>query len=154
MKQFVPKILGLSTLFLFVAGFITAGDYGSQKVAYHFNERDLRVTAMGLKNIQNHINAVGKDKLKVIAVFHGWGVLTLSNVSKNKNEQHIAEIIKKRVKKLKSQGVSFKICKNTITGKKIDFKKDLYDVKENDIIPSGVAELAKLQAEGYTYIKP
>jgi intracellular sulfur oxidation DsrE/DsrF family protein len=31
---------------------------------------------------------------------------------------------------------------------------DLYDVDKADIVPSGVAELAKLQAEGYTYIKP
>ena len=30
----------------------------------------------------------------------------------------------------------------------------LYNVDSADIVPSGVAELAHLQAQGYTYIKP
>jgi intracellular sulfur oxidation DsrE/DsrF family protein len=39
-------------------------------------------------------------------------------------------------------------------GRKIDYKTDLFDVYEEDIVPSGVAELSRLQAMGYTYIKP
>ena len=31
---------------------------------------------------------------------------------------------------------------------------DLYDVDDEDVVPSGVAEVAKLQLEGYAYIKP
>jgi hypothetical protein len=50
--------------------------------------------------------------------------------------------------------VKFNVCKNTLVGKKIDAASQLYDMDEADIVPSGVAELAKLQAEGYTYIKP
>ena len=46
------------------------------------------------------------------------------------------------------------VCANTLRGKKVDYENDLYDVSKADIVPSGVAELAKLQAEGYTYIKP
>jgi hypothetical protein len=30
----------------------------------------------------------------------------------------------------------------------------LYDTSEADIVPSGVAELSRLQQLGYTYIKP
>ena len=30
----------------------------------------------------------------------------------------------------------------------------LYDVDQEDIVPSGVAEIAHLQAEGYSYVKP
>jgi len=36
----------------------------------------------------------------------------------------------------------------------VDFRTHLYDVDEGDIVPSGVAELARLQAMGYAYIKP
>ena len=54
---------------------------------------------------------------------------------------------------LKEQGVKFNICANTLKGRKIPMEA-LYDVKEEDIVPSGVAELAHLQYEGYTYIKP
>ncbi len=31
---------------------------------------------------------------------------------------------------------------------------NLFNVDEKDIVPSGVAELAKLQQQGYMYIKP
>jgi intracellular sulfur oxidation DsrE/DsrF family protein len=36
----------------------------------------------------------------------------------------------------------------------VDLAKDLYYVEETDIVPSGVAQLAILQAQGYAYIKP
>ena len=57
------------------------------------------------------------------------------------------------VANLKNQGVQFAICNNTIKGRKVEMT-DLYDVEEKDIVPSGVAEVAKLQLEGYAYIKP
>ena len=55
---------------------------------------------------------------------------------------------------LKDQGIEFQVCANTLKGKKIDADKDLYDVSKADIVPSGVAQLAILQAQGYAYIKP
>ena len=39
-------------------------------------------------------------------------------------------------------------------GRKIDADEDLCDVSKQDVVLSGVAELAKLQSQGYTYIKP
>jgi intracellular sulfur oxidation DsrE/DsrF family protein len=54
---------------------------------------------------------------------------------------------------LKNQGVSFNICANTLKGRKVDTAY-LYDFDDGDIVPSGVAELAHLQSEGHTYIKP
>ena len=64
------------------------------------------------------------------------------------------EVMTAKVSHLKDQGVSFHVCNNTIRGRKVSYEEDLYDVSEADIVPSGVAELAKLQAMGYTYIKP
>ena len=55
---------------------------------------------------------------------------------------------------LKNQGVGFEVCANTLKGKKINYEDDLFDVEEADIVPSGVAELARLHAMGYSYIKP
>ena len=55
---------------------------------------------------------------------------------------------------LKDQGINFHVCANTLRGKKVSYEDDLYDVSKGDIVPSGVAELAKLQAQGYMYIKP
>ena len=46
------------------------------------------------------------------------------------------------------------MCNNTLVGRDISWEDDLYDVWEEDIVPSGVAELSRLQQMGYTYIKP
>ena len=59
-----------------------------------------------------------------------------------------------KVINLKDQGIDFKVCANTLRGKKISYEDDLYDVSKSDIVPSGVAEIAHLQAQGYSYIKP
>ena len=59
-----------------------------------------------------------------------------------------------KISGLKDQGVDFNVCANTLKGKKISYENDLYDVTKGDVVPSGVAELARLQAMGYTYIKP
>ena len=55
---------------------------------------------------------------------------------------------------LKNQGVEFNVCANTIRGRKVDVSSDLYNVEKSDIVPSGVSEVARLQAMGYSYIKP
>ena len=59
-----------------------------------------------------------------------------------------------KIDNLKQQGVAFNVCNNTLKGRNISYTEHLYDVSEKDIVPSSVAELAKLQAQGYTYIKP
>jgi len=58
------------------------------------------------------------------------------------------------VTSLKSQSVVFNVCNNTLVGRNIDYNKDLFEVFEDEIVPSGVAELSRLQQMGYTYIKP
>ena len=55
---------------------------------------------------------------------------------------------------LKGQNVRFVVCNNTLVGRDIDPDEDLFDVWEDDIVPSGVAELSYLQQLGFTYIKP
>ena len=58
------------------------------------------------------------------------------------------------VASLKGQAVNFHVCNNTLRGREISYENDLYDTWEDDIVPSGVAELSRLQQMGYTYIKP
>lgn len=141
---FVPMVL----IGLFLTPLIgIAGDYGKQRVVYHVNDDDVNQQAAAMRNIQNHINAVGEENLDLVVIMHGKGVSLLKNAQEDEN-------FKSKVVSLKSQQVSFKVCNNTLRGKKIDYSSDLFDVDEEDIVPSGVAELAKLQAMGYTYIKP
>ena len=55
---------------------------------------------------------------------------------------------------LKGQNVAFQVCNNTLQGREISYEGDLYDGWQENIVPSGVAEVSRLQQEGYTYIKP
>lgn len=123
------------------------GYYGKQKVVYHINSGDPKKQAGAMRNIQNHINAVGAENLDLRVVLHGNGVSLLQTANTNPD-------FESKVVSLKSQNVRFEVCNNTLTGRKIDYEDDLFDVEKADIVPSGVAELSRLQAMGYTYIKP
>ena len=103
--------------------------------------------AASLRNIQNHINAVGKDNIEVKVVMHGNGVGLLQLAKTDLTLQG-------NVTNLKTQNVKFDVCANTLKGRKIDKDKDLFEVYDEDIVPSGVAELSRLQQMGYTYVKP
>lgn len=124
--------------------------YGKQKVVYHINYNggeDDKMYRAALRNIQNHINAVGAENMEIKVVLHGNGVGLLQHAVSNQKLQS-------DVTNLKTQRVSFSVCNNTLTGRKISYEKDLFEVFEDNIVPSGVAELSYLQQQGYTYIKP
>ena len=142
-----------------VSGNAIAEDrYGKQKVVYHINYDDPKAQAGGMRNIQNHINAVGAEKLDLKVVLHGNGLALLLEPDALKNTKlahaNATDEMQAKISGLKDQGVEIKICANTLKGKKVNYEQDLYDVSKDDIVPSGVAELAYLQAQGYTYIKP
>ena len=143
-------VAALAAMTLLTSGASAGERYGKQKVVYHINyvggDADKKYRG-ALRNIQNHINAVGAENLTVKVVLHGNGVGLLASAMKN-------EKLQGAVVSLKSQNVDFNVCNNTLRGRKISYEKDLYDVFEEDIVPSGVAELSRLQQMGYTYIKP
>lgn len=149
--RILTMMMAAAMLMAFQPSDADAGDrYGKQKVVYHINYtggKDDKKYRGAMRNIQNHINAVGADNLDLKVVLHGNGVSLLAQAKTN-------DKIKVAVSSLKSQNVSFHVCSNTLRGRKIDYGKDLYEVFDEDIVPSGVAELAHLQAQGYTYIKP
>lgn len=147
----MKKILTIALLSILALGVSIgssfAGGYGKQKVVYHINYDNEKRQIGAMRNIQNHINAVGADKLDLRVVMHGKGYTLLKRANSDPNfEQKVAN--------LKKQGIKMQICGNTIRGKKINVKNDLYDVSESDIVPSGVAEIAHLQKKGYSYVKP
>lgn len=143
------KTITLVTLALlaFLTGCASLGTDEKQHVVYHINFNDEAQLKAALGNVQNHINAIGKDKIDLKIVLHGKGVDLLMVAQNNLDMQE-------KIIKLKNQDVTFQVCKNTLTGRKINYKTDLFDVSEKDLVPSGVAQLAILQQQGYVYIKP
>jgi intracellular sulfur oxidation DsrE/DsrF family protein len=124
--------------------------YGHQKVVYHVDYPGgdhSKAYTMVLANMQNHINAVGRDNIDLKVVLHGDGV-DLLRVARDDMT------LQSKVIALKEQKVRFLVCNNTLTGRHIDPNRDLFDVDREDIVPSGVAELSRLQMMGYTYLRP
>jgi len=133
--------------------------YKKQKVVYHINYDDKKQQKGALVNIQNHINAVGADNLDLRVVLHGNGLslLLVPEALKQLKKFKYANAddnFAARIDTLKGQGVKFDVCENTVIGRNVTIEDDLHDVVHEDIVPSGVAELAKLQMEGFAYIKP
>lgn len=143
------RLLALTILAILTLGTGCATLLGQdkQKVVYHINYNDEKQLAAALGNVKNHINAIGQDKIDVKVVMHGNGVdlLKIANTDLDMQQKVIG---------LKKDGVAFEVCNNTLVNKKINYKNDLFDVSKEDIVPSGVAELANLQQKGYVYIKP
>ncbi|MCW8875272.1 MAG: DsrE family protein [Gammaproteobacteria bacterium] len=146
---------------LFTAALLSFGGQAlatdKQKVAYHINGGDAQQQAAALGNVRNHINAMGADKLDIKVVMHGDGLsLVLLPEHQDKTKMKTANAdqnMQARIDGLKMDGVQFQVCANTLKGRNIP-KEALYDFKEDDVVPSGVAQLSILQEQGYTYIKP
>ncbi len=142
LSVFLSGVLGLSA-----CNSSDAGAQSKQKVVYHVNYDDPGQQEAALRNIQNHINAIGAENLDLRLVLHGKGVSMVARAKEDMNLQS-------KIVNLKEQKVAFKICNNTLVGKKINPDTDLFEVTKDDLVPSGVAELAILQSQGYAYIKP
>lgn len=128
---------------------VPADYYQDQKVVYHNNGKGKDSTDYFkalLKNLDNHIEAVGKERVDIKMVNHGDGVRLFQQAQSDKG-------IAAQIDALRGKGVQFLICKNTLTERKIDWKQ-LYGVKEDDLVPSGVAELIRQQQKSYIYIHP
>lgn len=149
MKKRYLLPLTMAAAMLALPGAVAASDfdYGTHKVVYHVNyDNENRQSGM-LRNIQNHINAVGVDNMDVKVVMHGNGLTLLAHALENEN-------LKGSIDNLKMQNVDFQVCANTVRGRGYDVENDLYDATADDIIPSGVAHVSWLQQQGYTYSKP
>jgi len=120
------------------AGTALAGD----KVVYHINDSAGQALA-ALRNIRNHLDTAPDTEIKVVA--HAEGVDFLMTDYKDANT------VGPLVSALAARGVKFEVCEITLKNRKLD--KDQF-VLEADFTPSGVVELAHLQQQGYSYIKP
>ena len=119
--------------------------YKQQKVVYHMN--DINWGYRGLRNMKNHLNALGDKNLDAVMVFHSSGGFILVDGKKDKKGHQFGD----QIQALANRGVKFALCANTVRGKKIP--KDKINLHA-EIVPSGVAEVAELQYKGYVYVKP
>lgn len=115
------------------------------KTVYHMSE-GIPQASRAINNIRNHLSA--DPKARIVVVTHGLGIDFLLDGAVNQMEQPFAGAIGE----LAAKGVEFRVCNNTLVSRKLDPSKVVMEAK---IVPSGVAEVARLQArEGFVYLRP
>jgi len=142
-------IVGLAAGLLGLGGCASTGGASAKstdpiKAVYHIN--DSAVAGVAMNNVKNHLNADPTAKISIVT--HGKGIdFLLDGAADAKGNPYNIN-----VEELMAKGVDFRVCNNTLVSRKIDPKTVIPGAK---IVPSGVAELGKLQNEqGYVYIKP
>ncbi len=134
-----------AVLLAFAALFSSAFAFADINVVYHLSE-GIPQASRAVNNIRNHLAA--DPKAKIVVVTHGLGIDFLLDGATNQMEQAFSGAVSDLVGK----GVEFRVCNNTLVSRKISADKVLMEAK---VVPSGVAEVARLQArEGYVYLRP
>jgi len=114
------------------------------KTVYHLP--DDRLTTLAMNNINNHLSA--DPRAKIVAVALSTGVRAFTFGAQDASGRPYADW----VDQLPAKGVEFRICQNSMKALQLT-QKDLVDKVQ--VVPSGVAEIARLQAkEGFVYIRP
>lgn len=122
-----------------------AADVGPVKVVYHLSE-GIPQAARAMNNIRNHLAA--DPTVKIIVVTHGAGIDFLLDGAESGPGTPFAGAIGD----LSSRGIEFRVCNNTLVQRNISPDRLAMEAK---IVPSGVAETARLQArEGFVYLRP
>lgn len=115
------------------------------KTVYHINT-DIDSAAAALNNIKNHLNA--DPTAKIVVVTHSSGIEFMIQGAKDSKGREFSST----VSTLAAKGVDFRVCNNTLVSRKVDPGSLLMEAV---IVPSGVAEVAMLQAkQGFVYLKP
>ena len=137
--------MSIKSFVVAVALFLTAGlSWAQDTVVYHIDDTATQ-GLKGLRNIRNHIDTDPTAKITVVT--HAFGVDFLMEGTKDVNGGAFAG----PVAALVARGVKFEVCE--ITLKNRNLKKEQF-IQEADFTPSGVVRIAKLQKQGYAYIKP
>lgn len=115
------------------------------KVVYHFADGSAQA-ARGLANIRNHLRAEPQVRIVAVALADGIGFLLADAQDRN------GKPFDAQVAALAAQGVEFRVCNNTLQAHDVPASRL---VPQAIVVPSGVAEIARLQArEGFVYLRP
>jgi hypothetical protein len=131
---------------LLISGLLACAlSWAEIKVVYHLSE-GIPQASRAIGNIRNHLAA--DPTAKIVVVTHGLGIDFLLEGATNQMDQPFSG----SVSDLAAKGVEFRVCNNTLTSRKISKDKLLMETK---VVPSGVSEVAKLQAnEKFVYLRP
>lgn len=120
----------------------TSADW--EKVVFHLDDVANASWAMMLAN--SYLD--DSPKAQIVFVTYGPGIDFLLHGAEDRRGNGFGP----KVKKLTDRGVDFRICAATLGARGVPKERI---VEQAVIVPSGIAELARLQIkEGYAYLKP
>ena len=112
------------------------------RVLFHLDEASKGRADLALHNIENLITDLGYENVEVELVANSEGITAFLKVP----DYHRAI-----VERLAAKGVRFTVCENSL--RQLHLAKDAL-LEQVEIVPSGVGELARKEAEGWAYIRP
>ncbi|MEC5214864.1 intracellular sulfur oxidation DsrE/DsrF family protein [Polaromonas sp. CG_9.5] len=134
-----------SLLMFFLATWVSLVGAQDIKAVYHVTT-GIETASAALNNVKNHLDA--DPKAKIVVVSNGQGIDFMLQDAKDSKGREFSSAVSTLV----GRGVEFRVCNNTLTTRDISPSELLMEAK---IVPSGVSEVAKLQArEGFSYVKP
>ncbi|URK88174.1 DsrE family protein [Rhizobium sp. RCAM05350] len=115
-----------------------------QKVVYHLADTEKVMFVLG--NIRNHIDGMGGPQaVDIVLVVHGPALVLFHSQKANSK-------LSAQVARISGEGVQMAACGNTMAAQKVEVA---------DLVPGfvradegGVVRIARLQTEGYAYIRP
>ena len=113
------------------------------KVVFHIDWDNEDALIMALNNIENLLKEVPAEESVIYLVANGVAVKLF--------QCERVTPYTSRIEKLSDVGVRFLVCNNSLLNLGIE-RDEL--MKSCKIVPAGILELIRLQAEGCAYIKP
>jgi len=132
----MKKLLFVIGLFAFQA---SMAQDAPVKIVWEIGAKDTAVHSAIFRQINNVLTEAPDTKIEV--VFHGNAIFVLTKDS----SLHISKIQKEQ-----ARGVTFAICNNSMKRLKLEASRLLPGLK---IVPVAMLEIARKQAEGWSYLK-
>ena len=137
----------LASSFVSISGFASAQTVTPKtdsatkyRVVFHVTEDDPKKWAQVLNNARYTQSELGAQNMDIVVVMNGGGIGML------KLESPIVQ----RIDEAKKAGVKFHVCEQTMAAQKVT-KQDM--LPQADYVPSGIADVVKLQSQGWLYVK-
>ena len=120
--------------------------YGDLKIVVPITTDDKAIQGMKLRNLSNSLMATKdwKGEIEATVVLYAKGLSLLKNPD---------DSTRTMVDDLTKKGVRFEVCNNSLKEQSLDFHS-LYNVADKDVVPSGFAEVAYLQAKKHYVVDP
>jgi len=137
----LPLVIPLSANADYVKPQMQHAPFGEVKVVVPLTSADPAVWNFKLRNALNGVKGIRDwgGALDVKFVLYGAGVKMLMQPD---------EATRSAIDQLRSAGVKFEICNNTLMGMNLDWH-ELYDVQQADIVPAGFLEVGWLANHGW-----